>query len=123
MKYKLNENVTHTLLINYGFYYRKHYDNYYYSINQPKSEAIFKELIDMGYKREDAQQENYLKSTYLNYGLQVNIKTREVSMFINALDKYPHEERLHQYDIAEEYIELILDLIKKRVIIKVKKDE
>jgi hypothetical protein len=114
---KLNENITHELLIHYGFKYRKHYDNYIYMIGQPRTKKVFKELLDMGYTEDKAKEENSLKQTYIDYFIQIDLKEKKISVWSHALNKYPHEESLYQYDIPSEVIEVLFDMLKKRIII------
>ena len=119
MNYKLNEHITHKRLIEYGFTYREHYDNYIYIVSQPKTNEVYKELIERyNYKHDSALEQTNLKRTYIGYQISVNIKTKKVSMWTHALNDFPYEETLHQHDIPEEYIELLLDLRNRQIIIK-----
>ena len=123
---KLNENITHELLIGYGFIYRKHYDDYNYMIGQPKTKRALKELIEVGYSQEQAKNEDYLKRTYIDYLIQIDLNEKSFAVYSHALGEYPHAETLYQYDIPDEIIEVLFDMLKKQIIVvesEVKKDE
>lgn len=100
-QYKLAPHVTEQDLIDNGFAYRKHYDNYMF-INSD---------------------ENY--ETTQNLCIQVDFKTKQVDFYIHTLNGHRNQEfvKNNQYiiqaDIYPLYIEVILNLINKGMVIEV----
>lgn len=103
-QYILASHVTEQDLIDNGFMYRKHYDNYMF-INSDENGATLQDLY-----------------------IEVDFKTKEVDVFIRTLNGHRNQEFVKRniynihVDIYPLYIEVILNLINKGIVVEIENE-
>lgn len=95
-------------LIDNGFIYRKHYDNYLKLLAQPDAHINIERHPNNG------------KDIYpQDFSIEIIHRTGEVNIFTRALKGYPHEDRGNQYDISHKLIMFMVDLVNKGLLAEV----